>query len=86
MQNCDPTSDRRKVYRKYNQSLCHFFYFFQQNLNVITDTRDAKYKLLQFTSKQKVSHCNKGILNNFHSSPILFSMCILNRSFCWARQ
>ena len=35
MQNCDSTSDKCNVYRKYNQSLFHFFfYFFQQNLNV----------------------------------------------------
>lgn len=48
MQNCDPTSDKCNVYRNYNQSLLHFFYFFQQNLNVINDIRGANRNCCNF--------------------------------------
>ena len=48
MHNCDSTSDKCDVYRKCNQSLFHFFYFFQQNLNVINDTRGANRNCRSF--------------------------------------
>ena len=42
MQNCQPTSDKCNMYRKYNWRLFHlFFYFVQQNCNVINAILDV---------------------------------------------